>query len=80
MLLSDEQRSSLKVKAEISGLALVPFSLVIGILMVITYMKLRQQGVVSITDSRMRDVVLWLSMLVLYFGASLGMMYIPKLY
>jgi small-conductance mechanosensitive channel len=58
---------------QISGIALIPFTLVVAILMGIIYTSIGM----SITRSIWGDFAVWLAIYVLFYASSLGLMYVP---
>ena len=76
-LLTKQQKQELSMKAQISAIALIPYVVVLAIIMWTVYLSLSTRSVSTITSKAGLDALLWVGTIVLYFGLSLGMMYVP---
>ena len=76
-LLTKQQKQELSMKAQISGIALIPYVIVLAIIMWVVYERLSNRGVSTVTSKAGLDVLLWVGTIVLYYGLSLGLMYVP---
>lgn len=76
-LLTKQQKQELRMKAQISGIALIPYVVVLAIIMWTVYINLSTRSVSTVTSKARLDVLLWVGTIVLYYGLSLGLMYVP---